>query len=146
MTLKFVFNYLKDCNRKLKDLSDKDDGNLLYLWFDFLWCSAVHGAIINHYTRGQLYKLSGCERRKSMTYRRILKAFKGMNESESIKILNNKHLFNAHFAPFVRRKWLYSKEMNFYQFSQLCDSCDILIVKPEDGVEGGGIRKLPPPQ
>jgi len=145
MMPKFIFNYLKRCHQKLRELSDKGEGNLMYLWLDFLWCSVVHGAIINHYTRGQLYKFKGCERRKSMTYRRILKVYAEMNEPGSIKILNNKHLFNSHFSLFVRRKWLYSSEMNFEQFNHLCDSCETLIIKPEDGVEGRGIRKMPPP-
>lgn len=62
MTPKFVYNYLKDCHYKLLDLSRKGEGNIIYLWYDFLTSSLIHGAIINHYTRGQLYKLKGCER------------------------------------------------------------------------------------
>jgi len=145
MTLKFILHYFSDCNAKLKVLSKKGEGNLPYLWWDFLKCSIVHGAIINHYTRGGLYKLKGCERRKSMTYGRILKSFSKLNDAESIRILNNKHLFNAYFAPFVKRRWLYSKEMDFDSFSKLCESCPILIIKPEDGVEGQNISKIAPP-
>lgn len=145
MTLKFVLKYLKDCHRKLKDLSQKGEGNICYLWYDFIICSITHGAIINHYTRGQLYKFKGCERRMSMTYKRILKSFSKMNEADSIKILNNKHLFNAHFAPFVKRKWLYSKDMTIEAFSELCRSCSTLMIKPEDGLEGNGISKITPP-
>ncbi len=146
MTIKFVVKYLMDCHTKLTDLSRKGEGNMVYLWADFLWCSIVHGVIINHYTRGQFYKLKGCERRKSLTYRRIIKAFDNMNTPNYIKILNSKHLFNAHFAPFIRRKWLYSKEMTFEQFSRLCGNCENLIIKPEEGVEGCNIRKIPPPR
>ncbi len=146
MTFKFILYYLSDCNSKLRTLSKKGEGNLLYLWWDFLKCSIVHGAIINHYVRGGLYKLKGCERRKSMTYRRILKSFSKLNDAQSIQILNNKHLFNWHFAPFVKRKWLYSKDMNFESFSRLCDCCPALIIKPEDGVEGQNICKMPPPR
>ncbi len=145
MTLKFALKYLKDCHNKLKDLSKKGVGNICYLWYDFIVCSIAHGAIVNHYTRGQLYKVKGCERRKSMTYGRILKSFSKMNHPDSIKILNNKHLFNAHFAPFVKRKWLYSKDMTIEAFSELCRSCSSLMVKPEDGLEGNGISKITPP-
>lgn len=144
MSPKFIIRYLSGCNDKLRELSGRGEGNLAYLWLDFLWVSIVHGAIINHYTRGNLYRFKGCERRKSLTYRRILKAFSGMNEPDSIRILNNKHLFNAHFSPFVKRRWLYSREMTFDDFNMLCDNCDMLIVKPEDGVEGNGIAKCPP--
>lgn len=146
MRIGFIFKYIKGCHIKLRDLSQKGEGSLLYLWFDFLSSAIVHGALINHYVRGGLYKLKGCERRKSMTYRRIVKAFAKMNETGSIKLLNNKHLFNAHFAPFVKRKWLYSKEMSFVEFSELCNSCSCLIIKPEDGVEGQGIQKITSPK
>lgn len=145
MTLKFYTGYIGRSHRLLSGLSKKTGSSILYHWFDFIWCTLVHGAIINHYVRGNLYRLKGCERRKSMTYRRIIKAYSKMNEPESIKILNNKHLFNAHFAPFVQRKWLYSSEMNFDQFCKFCDSCETIIVKPEDGVEGVGIRKIASP-
>lgn len=142
MKLRQITEYLTRSHRELKRIAKKEQISIFYLWYDFLKCSIVHGAIINHYCRGGLYKLKGCERKKSMTYGRILKVYQKCNEAKSINILNNKHLFNAHFAAFVRRKWLYSKEMTFEQFRSLCQSCDILIIKPEDGVEGKGIYKL----
>lgn len=106
----------------------------------------VHGAILNHYTRGKLYSLKGCERKKSLTYGRILKIYKACNDSQAIPMLNNKHLFNAHFAPFVNRQWLYSKDMTFDQFEELCNANEFIIVKPEDGVEGVGIKKIKSPK
>lgn len=145
MTIKFILRYFADSHKKLKKISEKGDGNIFYLWYDFIKCSIIHGAIINHYTRGGLYKLKGCERKKSMTYRRILKAFSKMNSPEAIEILNNKHLFNAHFAPFVKRKWLYSKEMSFDKFNDLCEIAPYIIAKPEDGVEGVGVKKISVP-
>lgn len=145
MKLKKYAEYIGRSHRLLSGLSKKTGSSVIYHWLDFLWCTCVHGAIINHYVRGGFYQLKGCERRKSMTYLRILRAYSKLNNPESIKILNDKHLFNAHFAPFVKRKWLYSSDMTFEQFCSLCDSCEMLIIKPENGVEGGGVRKLPPP-
>lgn len=135
----FYIQYFKRCHHKLMDISQQERINLIYLWYDFIKCSLVHGAIINHYTRGRLFTLKGCERRKSMTYRRILKVYKKCNNSDSIKYLNFKHLFNEHFAPYVRRQWLYSRSMELNQFLAICDKNDALIIKPEDGVEGNGI-------
>lgn len=145
MRISFVIEYLGRCHRELKKLSSKGEGHLLYLWWDFMKCSVIHGAILNHYTRGKLYTLKGCERRKSVTYGRILKAYKRCNSSASIPYLNNKHLFNEHFKQYVNRKWLYSPKMGFDQFSTLCDNCKAIIIKPEDGVEGYGVRKITPP-
>lgn len=146
MKLTFILHYIADCNTKLKALSNNGYGSLPYLWWDFLKCSIVHGAIINHYTRGGMYKIKGCERKKALTYGRILKAFEKMNSSKAIKKLNDKHLFNSHFSPFVKRKWLYSQTMDFNSFSDLCENCDMLIIKPEGGMEGNGIRKYSSPK
>lgn len=146
MNPKFVIKYLKDCHSKLKTLSQKESGSLLFFWYDFIICSIAHGAIINHYTRGQLYKLKGCERKKSLTYGRILKAFEKMNAPESISKLNYKHLFNSHFRSFVRRKWLFSDEMTYEDFCGICNKHTELIIKPEGGMEGNGIRKITTPK
>lgn len=146
MRPQFVLDYIKRCHRSLKNLSDKGEGNIMYLWWDFFKCSIRHKAIINHYTRGKLYRLKGCERRKSMTYGRICKLFSRLNNPDSVNILINKQTFNSHFSEFVKRRWLYSKDMTFDEFAALCDECPHLIIKPADGVEGDGIRKIAPPR
>ena len=143
--LSFYIDYLKRCHKALKELSNQGNGNQIYLWYDFLKCSLVHGSIIKHYTRGKFYSLKGCERKKSLTYRRIVNLFSELNSAKSIPILNNKHLFNRHFTKWVNRIWLYSKEMTFDEFSALCQSCDNIIIKPEDGVEGAGVQKINSP-
>lgn len=64
----FYIDYLKRCHKGLTDLSRQGNGNLMYLWYDFVKCSLIHGSIIKHYTRGRFYTLKGCERKKSLTY------------------------------------------------------------------------------
>lgn len=145
MKLSFFLDYIKRCQTELSKLSERESIPKAYLWYDFIICSSVHGAILNHYCRGKLYAAKGCERRKALTYRRILKAYNNCNSAEGIRILNNKHLFNSHFSKFIHRHWLYSQEMDFTAFSALCDKSQALIIKPEDGVEGGGIYKILPP-
>lgn len=145
-SLSFYIDYLKRCHKGLTDLSHQGNGHLMYLWYDFVKCSLVHGSILKHYTRGKFYSLKGCERKKSLTYGRIVKLFNALNSPKSIPILNNKHLFNRHFSKWVNRKWLYSKEMTFEEFSELCQYCDTIIIKPEDGVEGVGVRKINAPK
>lgn len=146
MQISFYIDYFRRTAKELKMLSKREGIALPYIWWDFAKASIVHGAILNHYVRGQMYKLKGCERKKSLTYRRILKTYDRCNDKNFIPRLNNKHLFNAHFHNFVNRSWLYSREMNFDEFNALCDKCSTLIIKPEDGVEGFGIRKCHPPQ
>lgn len=146
MTPSFIFNYIKRCHSSLKELATQQNVSLMYLWFDFAKCSVAHKAILNHYTRGKLYKSKGCERKKSLTYGRIVDTINRCNSREFIPVLNNKHLFNRHFSAYVNRRWLYSKEMTPEQFADLCNSFDKLIVKPEDGLEGMGVRKIQAPK
>lgn len=141
-----IIEYFSRSHRELKKIAKKENINLPYLWYDFLKCSLIHGAILNHYCRGGMYKLKGVERKKSMTYGRILKVFKKCNEKDFIATLNNKHLFNSHFSKYIRRKWLYSKDMDLNEFKSLCNSFEKLIEKPEDGVEGHGVRIIDTPK
>ncbi len=53
MTIKFILRYFADSHKKLKKISEKGDGNIFYLWYDFIKCSIIHAAIINHYMRTQ---------------------------------------------------------------------------------------------
>lgn len=141
MNAKFVVEYLKRCNAELGKLS-VNPWQRLCLWIDFAGCTLKHGCIINHYCRGGLYAVKGIERKNMLTYSRFLKLMNACNDREAIGMLNSKHVFNAHFSEFVKRSWLYSKEMTFEQFSRLYKGDFDLILKPEDGVEGNGVRKL----
>ena len=57
-----------------------------------------------------------------MTYGRIVKLFRELNSAEAIPVLNSKHLFNARFSRWVRRRWLYSKKMTAEDFAKLCNA------------------------
>lgn len=146
MTISFYLDYIKRCNTEIKKLSQKEQYSYFYFWYDFVKASVVHGCILNHYCRGGLHKLKGCERRKSMTYRRILDVYKKCNDPKVQHLLENKVDFNRHFKDVVKRDWLYSKEMSFEQFSSLCKKNDYLIIKPFDGVNGQDIRKIQTPK
>ncbi len=144
--LSIYTEYLTKSHKELYKLSRQIHTSFFYLWYDFIKCSIIHGVILKHYIRGGFYKIKGCERKESMTYGRILKAFKIMNSPESINKLNCKHLFNSHFNTFVKRQWLYSEEMKFNEFNDICNKCNVLIIKPEGGMEGDGIHKITSPK
>lgn len=144
MTAKFILQYLSRSVKEIGKLSDSKLSNL-YMIYDFLKCSIAHGCILNQYTRGEFYKLKGCERRKSMTYRRICRLYRQLNDPLSIHLLENKVDFNRHFHEFISRKWLSAKEMTFSQFDDLCSSCESLIIKPLASCEGEGIHRVTVP-
>lgn len=146
MRIQKVTEYISRSHRELSKIAKKEHANVLYLWYDFIKCSIVHGAIINHYCRGGLYKLKGCERKKSLTYRRILKIYNKCNDPSGIPLLNNKHLFNSHFDQFISRDWLFSQQMSELDFTDFCNKHDSAIIKPETGVEGTDIKKIQLPK
>lgn len=146
MNLSFYVDYLKRCHTELSQLSKAEGISIAYLWYDFIKCSIVHGAILNHYCRGKLYSLKGCERRRSMTYGRILKVYKIANDVRVRHLLENKAHFNTHFSNLVTRKWILSQDSTYQDFFNLCAVCDNLIVKPFDGVNGADIYKVAVPQ
>lgn len=90
--------------------------------------------------------LKGCERRKSMTYGRILKVYKLCNDKSVQHLLENKAHFNMHFSSVVNRKWLQVKDSTYDQFNALCEACRSLIIKPLDGVNGENIYKQQVPE
>lgn len=143
--IKQGLEYVTRSHRELTSLSKRENINILYLWYDFLKCTICHKAILNHYIRGKLYTEKGCNRRKAMTYGRILKVYDLCNDKDSIPFLNSKHLFNKCFSPFIKREWLYSEDMSKDEFLSLCKKNKHLIIKPENGVEGVGIylEKVP---
>lgn len=145
MTINQITEYLSRSNRELCKIAEKENTNILYLWYDFIKCSIVHGAIINHYCRGGLYKLKGCERRRSLTYGRILKVYKKCNDRSVQHLLENKSHFNTHFHNVVKRRWILSQDSTLDNFKDLCTVTDALIIKPFNGVNGENIYKIDVP-
>lgn len=146
LTIGQVAHYLPKCNEKLKALSKTSGASLLYLWYDFVKSFIAHGAILNHYCRGEFYQLKGCERRKSLTYKRILQVYNKANKNEGIDKLEKKHQFNQHFKQFITRHWLYVGDADFESFFAFCNSFERLVIKPDDGLEGIGIRIIDSPK
>lgn len=125
----------------LEQISHEENTNLLYLYYDYSWCLLRHGCLINQYYKGHFYKQSEVVRKNAFTQRRVNKIINNFNSKDYIHILNNKNEFNTYFSSFIKRKWLYSKDMTKDQFLSLCNSCDAIFVKPLDDMEGNGIIK-----
>ena len=117
-----------------------------YLYWDFLMCFFKYGCVLDQYVRGGFYKMSSYERRRSMTYKRILYVYDKCITPDYIHFLQNKIDFNRYFSSIIRRKWLYGKDMSENDFDALCHSAPALIVKPLNESEGRGIRKIIVPE
>lgn len=91
---------------------------------------------------GEFWKKSNVERKKCLTYNRILKLFYKLNQKEYIHYLNEKPDFNAYFSDFVQRGWLHSEKATEKEFVAFVKMYDSVIIKPVAGVEGERIRKF----
>lgn len=145
MRIKTYIEYLKKCNRLLNELAREKDGSralAFYFWADYLWAALRHGCLIRHYVYGEFYKLSGFERKRSLTYPRICKMFKKCNDPKYIHFLESKCDFNRYFSKFVKRDWLYNQEATFEQFKDFVLRHKAIIVKPLELCEGHGIFRV----
>ena len=146
MKITIYLEYIKKVFRLLKDLSKETGYSTLRLWNDYLWSVIRHGTLIRQYTIGDFWRKSNMERSKCLTYPRMVRYMNTYNNKDYIHYLNEKPHFNKFFNEFVKRDWLYVKEANEVSFNQFLDQHETFIVKPMNGVEGGGIKKMDSPE
>lgn len=120
------------------------DEHLSHIWViaDYACAALVHRCLIRQYVIGEFWKLSNPERKKRLTYSRMVKLFAKYNDAKYIHILNYKQEFNAYFKDFVHRDWIYVNKVSEDDFLLFLKKHDAVIIKPTDGVEGGGVRKF----
>lgn len=142
MKLSVYFGYPKKVYRLLNDLSKETGFSTFRLLNDFLWSVIRHGTLIRQYTIGDFWRKSNMERSKCLTYPRMVKYMNKYNKKDYIHYLNEKPHFNKFFNDYVKRDWLYVKEAGENQFNGFLDKHECIIIKPMNGVEGGGIKKM----
>lgn len=135
-------DYFRKVLRMLNELSKETGYSTIRLLNDYCWSVLRHGTLIRQYTIGEFWRKSNMERRKCLTYPRMVRYMNKYNKKEFIHYLNEKPHFNKFFNDFVKRDWLYVKESDENSFNQFLDRHESIIIKPMNGVEGGGIRKM----
>jgi hypothetical protein len=114
----------------------------IYFVYDCIWSLLRYGCINRHYFLGGFWKLRGVERKDSLTYKKILKAFRYMNDNNFIHLLERKEEFNAHFKDLIKRDWLYIRTASADKLDEFCSQHEVMMVKPISACEGHGIRKV----
>lgn len=126
----------------LNRLSKDEHLSLAWVYYDYAMSVVRHRCLIRQYVIGGFWKLSNPERRRRLTYSRMVKLFDCYNASEYVHLLNNKPEFNAFFREFVHRDWLYVGSASRDEFEAFVVKHDAVIIKPVGGVEGVGVRKF----
>ena len=140
--VKQYFNYVKKTVKWLNKLAKDEQLSLLWVYWDYAVAVVRHRCLIRQYVIGEFWKLSHPERKKRLTYHRMVKIFDQYNNSAYIHYLNEKPEFNAYFKDFVHRDWLYILTATQQEFEQFLRKYDAVIIKPVDGLEGDGVRKF----
>ena len=115
---------------------------LIRVLFDYLSAFVLNGFTIWDYleiSSGML--LSKYERRRFLTYKRMQKILKKVNDSAyDYKLINKPETLKT-FSEYVKRCWVYPKESTLDEFVEFINKNKIVIVKPVDGMCGEGIFK-----
>lgn len=136
------FEYIKKTIYWLNKLSKDENLPLVWVYYDYACAVLEHRCLIRQYVIGEFWKKSNPERKKCLTYSRIVKLFNKYNDKEYIHLLNEKPDFNSYFQNFVHREWIHSINTSKDEFVAFVKKHNAVIIKPVDGVEGGGIRKF----
>lgn len=134
--------YIKKVFNWIGKLSKEVNVSKTRLFTDYAGAVLVHGCLIRQYCIGGFWAKSYAERKKCLTYPRMVKMMKKLNNPDYIHFLNEKADFNKFFKDFVHRDWIYIKEVTEEAFEAFVKEHGIVIIKPVAGVEGGGVRKF----
>ena len=140
--IKLYADYIKKTCAWLNKLAKDEHLSLAWVYWDYFMAVVKHRCLIRQYVIGEFWKLSNPERRKRLTYNRMVKLFDKYNQPNYIHYLNEKPDFNAYFSDFVHRDWLHILKASYEEFEAFLEKHDSVIIKPVDGVEGGGVRKF----
>lgn len=140
--IKLYAEYLKKAYTWLNRLAKDEHLSLAWVYCDYFMVVVKHRCLIRQYVIGEFWKLSNPERRKRLTYHRMVKLFDKYNQPDYIHYLNEKPDFNTFFSDFVHRDWMHITDASKEEFISFMIKHKSVIIKPVDGVEGGGVRKF----
>ena len=142
MNPSLAINYFKRIYGEVTKLSRFTGYSRFYHLWDYLTAFVRHGAHIDQYIAGGFWAYSNPKRSKCLTHYRRLALEKMYNSPADVHYFKNKPEFNRFFSDFVHRGWLWVKESTFEEFKQFMARYQTVIVKPMDGKQGAGIRKM----
>ena len=140
--VKLYTDYIKKTHAWLNKLAKDEHLSLAWVYWDYFMAVVKHRCLIRQYVIGEFWKLSDPERRKRLTYHRMVKLFDKYNQAKYIHYLNEKPDFNTYFSDFVHRDWIHIGNASKDEFAAFLHKHRSVIIKPVDGVEGGGVRKF----
>ncbi len=132
----------KNMFKIMKKISKKSKKNIIYIFFDVIYCGLVYGTGYYDYQEFEFYLLNKKERKTYLTRVKNNMIIKRYNNLEHFYKLDDKGLFNKNFKKYIKRDYLVINDKNFIKFKNFALKHKELIVKPIDGEGGFGIEKI----
>lgn len=140
MKIKKIYKGILKYKNEIDHLAPRIGVPRLVLYLDCVWSYLRWGCVLNHYIHGHFYKLRRYERNRAFTLREWNRIITRANDRDVIHFMKNKVDFNKYYTEYVKRDWLYSKNMSYDEFVTFIHKHDSAIVKPMSGLEGDGVH------
>ncbi len=145
--IKYLIRCIKRLNyRKLfdtvKNVNKISGKNVVFLFFDIVYCGIVYGCGYMDYSLYKFYELKSFQRKTYVTRGINNSIVKKMNNSKYYYIFNNKVSFLNIYKDYIKRDWLPTYNLKFMDFERFISGKEDLIIKPIDGSCGVGVEKI----
>ena len=112
------------------------------LALDMIWCGLRYGAGYYDYVIFGFWGLKHAKRKTILTRLANLKLIKLVDDAEAHQFFDEKSKFYRRFGDFLGRETLIIEDSGFDDFASFFRTHQTIIVKPNVGWSGMGIRKL----
>lgn len=128
--------------KTIRELSVHYRKKRAYFLLDILRCKICFGLNSEEYRRFSLQGRSTLMRRAYVSSAKRFAYVKRYNQTDDIRILQDKALFNASYQAFVRRPWLDCRKSDSQQIIAFLQKNPVCIQKPADLYKGMGISQI----
>ncbi len=127
--------------RTVKEVARKKNKNSVFMTIDVAISTVVLGCALTDYFNYEFYDKSYRERRKFAVVRTQDKFYQLVNNPKYKHNFSIKPNFLREYRKFNGREWICPDGKNFEAFDSFLDRHSTFMVKPVDGLGGGGIYK-----
>ena len=108
---------------------------------DMFQCFLKFGSSEDNYEQFHFFGKNDAYKDSFITWRRNMRIMTLFNTKEAKALFLNKVEWNRRFSKYVKRDWIYSRDISKQQFIDFLEKHNSVIVKAIDGACGQGIDK-----
>ena len=135
--------YLRVVAKTLPEIARQTGHSTGRLWLSFIRLYLGFRVYVDEFQASHMYDFSNQKMSEILTVRRRIRQSRVFNAgatADDYALFNEKHRFNAFFADFVRRDWLYQPVADAAGAADFAGRHPVFLVKTDNGTQGKGIR------